>query len=260
MNIDFLTIFLSGLTSSSLLGVVIFLARNLLIVRLKSAVNHEYDEKIEKIKADLRLKESEIQLLQSGVLSGVVNRQRVLYERRVIAAEELWDNVLALAPAKITSTYVSVVKYDELLKLEKSDPKVQEMFTMLDANSDRSYFQIQSALKVRPFLSELAWALFSAYSTILSIAIIRMEAIKLGIDKDFTDNESVLKIVKIALPHQMDYINKYGVSGLHYLLEELELSILRELRRVLDGKDSDDESIKRASALNLIIKKTTERD
>jgi hypothetical protein len=48
-------------SSATLVGIVLWLARNLIQERLRGAVKHEYDTKIEKLKSDLR-KETEIGL------------------------------------------------------------------------------------------------------------------------------------------------------------------------------------------------------
>ena len=52
-----------------------------------------------------------------------------------------------------------------------------------------------------------------------------------------------------ALPHQAHYISKYGSAGYHQLLEELENTLLAELKRLLAGAESDEESIKKAGSI-----------
>ena len=48
-------------------------------------------------------------------------------------------------------------------------------------------------------------------------------------------------------------MKKYGSRVFHFLLEELESSILHELNNILQGKQSDKESIERAA---LILKES----
>jgi len=258
MTIEISNILISTFGSAALIGGALWLARNLLITRLTSAVSHEYNEKLAIINADLSSKKSEIEALRNGVLGSVVTRQRLLYERRLKAVEQLWDNVLDLGPAKQTSATILAIPYDKVLDHAEEEPKVQEIFKMIDGGvdgkKDLSFFKVDNAVKARPFLSELAWSLFSAYTTILSMAVLRMEMLKTGIKLPLQDAKSSLDIVKKALPHQTEYIDKYGLDGMHYLLEELELSILSELRRILDGKDSDKESLEMAQSINEAVK------
>lgn len=73
-----------------------WLARNLILTRLKATVQHEFDGKLEALRtdlrkseesfrADLRAKETDIQVLRSGALSGMASRQATLDKRRLQA-------------------------------------------------------------------------------------------------------------------------------------------------------------------------------
>lgn len=77
---------LSSLTTAALIGAAAFLSRHLILTRLKASVGHEFNEKLETLraelrkseeafKADLRAKESQIEALRSGALSGMASRQ-----------------------------------------------------------------------------------------------------------------------------------------------------------------------------------------
>ncbi len=52
-----------------------------------------------------------------------------------------------------------------------------------------------------------------------------------------------------VLPHQTEKIEKLGSKVFHYLLEELESDLLHELDNMLQGKESDKESIKKAALI-----------
>jgi hypothetical protein len=120
---------------------------------------------------------------------------------------------------------------------------------MMGGGFDLSKLQTSEASIARPFVSPLAWALYSAYSSIVLHAALRLKTLQSGIDKDFTDVEGIKKIVKTALPHQADYIDKYGASAFHYLLDELESAILLELTKILKGEESDKESLEKAASI-----------
>ncbi|MDP2850306.1 MAG: hypothetical protein Q8O20_04465 [Sulfuricurvum sp.] len=240
---------LSTVVSSIMISCVLWLMKNWLLTRISLGIKHEYDEKLEELRSDLKAKETQIEAIRRGALNGIADKQKILHEYRVKAAEELWASVLALAPAKQTSGLISVVKYEQILEYSKDDPRVKDMFTMLDKNDNLDYWKESKAFKTRLFLSELSWALYFAYSSILGISVLRMQTLKIGLSEDFTKGASILQVVKKVLPHQEEFINQHGINGLHYLLEELELSILNELKSVLDGKDTDKESILRASEI-----------
>ena len=81
---------LPSITTTTLLGVAIWLSRNLIITRLKNAVRHEYNSEIEELKgklrqneellkAELRKKETQIEALRSEAIKGVSNRQALIF-------------------------------------------------------------------------------------------------------------------------------------------------------------------------------------
>jgi hypothetical protein len=223
-------------------------------------VKHEYDEKIESLKssmrqneermrADLTASQSQIESLRSGALAGVVSMRSYLYQKQIEAVETLWDAVVALGPAKMISAQMAIINFEEAAKEAARNEKARELFKMYG----QSEIQGIDASKVRPFVSAIAWALFSAYQTIVMHAVLRLKTLQFGFDKDFSDIEGITKIVKVALPHRVTYINQYGISAFHYLLDELESLLLDELKRILDGMEADKESVQRAA---LILEET----
>ena len=85
-----------ALSTTSLLVIMLWLFRKIISAYLTNIVRHEYDKKIESLrttlrqseesfKAELMAKESQIDALRSGALSGIVNRQAAFYERQIVA-------------------------------------------------------------------------------------------------------------------------------------------------------------------------------
>jgi hypothetical protein len=67
--------------------------------------------------------------------------------------------------------------------------------------------------------------------------------------KDLLDKDAIAKLVKAALPHHVVYIDTVGEAGYYYFLEEIEGSLLDELRKMLAGVESDKESLERAAEI-----------
>jgi len=238
-----------ALSTTTLLTFILWLSRNMIITRLTNSVKHEYDEKIENLRADLKAKDSQLEALRSGALSGISNRHTTLYNHQINAIQELWESIVLLAPAKSISSTMSVINFKEASELAESNPRAREMFTQL-GNVDLKNLPTNKALKTRPFVSSLSWAYFSAYQAIVINAVIRMEILKIGINiKDVNDTENVTKLVKVALPHQVEYIEKYGPSAFHYLLDELEAKLLMSFEVTLKGEELDKETIKKAAEI-----------
>lgn len=249
-----------AISTTTLLAIVAWLARNIIATRLTNSVRHEYDEKIESLKTnlkkseelfkgELRAKQSQIEALRSGALSGVINRQATLYERQVKAVEELWGAVISLASAKSIASLMTTLKFDVAVKETATNPQIRETFQKIGSSLDIAKLQTTDASKARPFVSPLAWAYYSAYLAIVWHAVVRLKMLEAGIVNDLADTEAVEKLINVALPHQKDYIGRYGPSCFYFLLEELESNILVEMRNVLGGQESDKESISNAAKI-----------
>lgn len=252
---------LPSITTTALLVLALWLGRNLIATRLAKSVEHEFNTKLESLraelrkseelfKAELRSKEAEIATLRSGTITAMASRQIALDKRRLEAVDQLWSTLTALGPAKYISSIMAVVKFEPAAEYAAKDIKVREMFTMMSAGFDPKNIDISGSAKARPFVSPMAWALFSAYQAIAMQAVIRLQIIKSGIGaKDLSEKNTVAKLVKIALPHQASYIDKYGEAGYHYLLEELEGGLLKEFQKMLSGTEADKASIEQAAEI-----------
>ena len=89
--------------------VAFFVGRNWLKARIEKGVQHHFDRQIEgvraefrqneeRLKSDLRDRESEISALRNAVLDGSASRQSMLDKRRFKAAERIWTAVTRIGP------------------------------------------------------------------------------------------------------------------------------------------------------------------
>ena len=250
-----------ALSITSLLAVVLWLSKKLIATRLTASVKHEYDERIENLRtslrqneesfrAELRAKESQIEALRSGALSNIATRQSALHERKIKAVEQLWAAVISLAAGKNVSAYMAIIKFENAAKEAAKNENFRQIFEIMGSGFNLKSIQTTEASKARPFISPMAWALYSAYSSIIFHSIAKLQMLQKGLDKaNILDTEAVTNLVKVALPHQTEYIEKYGPSAFHYLLDELESLILTELDNILQGAESDQKSIEQASRI-----------
>jgi hypothetical protein len=107
----------------------------------------------------------------------------------------------------------------------------------------------------QPFVPELAWAYFSAYTTIIAGSNIQFITLKSGLegaDKLLTD-ESVKKIIKAALPHQAKFIDEHPQETYFFLLEEIEQKLLVELRKIVEGREADKAAAQHAKDIMIAV-------
>lgn len=107
------------------------------------------------------------------------------------------------------------------------------------------------AINERPFLPELAWAYFAAYTQILYGSLLRYNVLKAGVSNadKYLNSEPVRKILKAALPHQREFIEGQEPEAYYYLLDEVEEKLLFELRKILEGREADQAATSRAKEI-----------
>lgn len=247
-----------------LLAAALWLGRNLIRARLTKSVEYEFNEKLEQVrtqlreseerlKAELRAKEAEIAALRGGALSALASRQAALDKRRLEAVDQIWSAVTALNPARAISAQMSVIKFENAAKAAERDPKARQLFEDLGAGFDPRSMDLTGAAKARPFVTPMVWAVFSALQAVAMHGVMRWLVLKGGLGaKDFADHDAITKLIKTALPHYAEYIDKQGAEGYHYVLEALDTKLLTEIQKMLTGAESDKASVEQAaSILNL---------
>ena len=250
-----------AISTTSLLVLALWLSRNLIVNRLSKSIQHEFDAKLARIRADydkeneifkgeIRKNEARIAALQSGALSGLVTRQASVDKRRLEAIDQLWSSVIALRIGKGVSALMATIKFEAAAKEAAKNEKFRSMFKAMAISIEKFTGIDDGALKARPFVSPLAWAFFSAYSAIIMHSVAKANILQIGIDEPAViDFEGVKKVLIKALPHQAAYVNEYGTSVGHYLLDELEASILLEFQKMIEGNEVDRQSVERAATI-----------
>lgn len=239
-------------TLTVILAAVAWLCRNL----IASYLTHSVNTKIEQLKAELNAKQSEIDVLRSGALSSLANRQMAIDQRRLAALDQLWSAVLQLNPARAISNWLSVINFEGAAREAKRNPNAQHLFEMLGSNFDISSLSSPEAHKARPFVSPMAWATYSALHAVCAHAVLRWQILKNGLgDDDYTNTESVNKLLKAVLPHQERFVDQYGPDGYHFLLEEIEQKLLDEIDHMLTRTKESEENLEQAAE---IVKRSKE--
>jgi len=131
-----------AISTTALLSLILWLLRSVISTRLRASVQHEFDQKLETMratlrsseeafKADLRGKEAQIAALRSGVMSALASRQAALDKRRIEAVDQLWSAITSLGPAKALSATMAIVKFDSTVKEAAHNQRLREMFSVM---------------------------------------------------------------------------------------------------------------------------------
>lgn len=256
---DQLANWIPALTTTSLFGVALWLARTLIVTRLKNSVKSEFDTKLEVLRSELKSKEAQIESLRTGAMSGLITRQGALYKRKLEAIDQIWGAVKEIEKAKYISATMATLKFEECVKVSAKNPQFRTFIETIGGEFDLARVNLSGAALARPFITPLAWAYYSAYSSILVLAVMKMQILKIGVNdgEKFLNFESSNNLLKTVLPSRADYIDKYGTSAHHYLLDEIEQLLLVELKNIQDGLEADKENAKRAAEITKEVEKVT---
>lgn len=252
---------LPAITTTGLLAAALWFGRQLISIRLTKSVEHEFNKKIESVRADMRIseerlkaqlreKEAEISALRSGALSALANRQAALDKRRLVAVDQLWDSFNALARARFLTLSMTFIEFESAASKAEQDPKVRQFFETLGGGFDPKALDLSGAAKARPFVTPLVWAVFSAINAITMYSVMRWQVLKGGLGAiDIADRKAIEKLVVAALPHYAEYLEKNGPSVYHYVLEALDTRLLEEIQNMLSGVEGDKASIAQAAEI-----------
>lgn len=256
-NVSELMDWIPAITTTSLLGGSLWLARSLIITRLKNSVKNEFDSELEVLRSNLKSKELQIESLRSGAMSGLITRQGALYQRQLQAIDQIWSSVKEIEKGKFISATLATLKYEECAKESAKNPRFRKTFEIMSGNFDIKQLDLSGASLARPFITPLAWAYYSAYSSVILLAVTKMEMLKIGVDnaEKFFDYENSNNLLKTVLPSRAEYIDKHGTSAHHYLLDEIEQLLLLELKNIQDGHEADKENTKRAAEITKEVEK-----
>ncbi len=256
---DWTPVVTTSTVTAALIAGVLWLARNLIVTRLKKSVGHEFNVKLEAVKADLRAKEADIETLRSGAMSAMASRQMAVDKRRLDAVDQLWSTATAYAPARFISRMLMSVKFDVAVEIAKHDARVRETFEAMGLGFDPKKMDLSGASKARPYVSQMAWATYLAFASICNHALMRWNALRTG-TTDLSDDEAINNLIKAALPHHEKFVDEHGPDGYPFLLDRLETNLLQELQAVLAGQDDKTAIDKSAEILKYAAEVQTQLD
>lgn len=257
--------------STALVALMAWLARSLIAERLKASVKHEFDEKLEAVKADgrerearlqaeLRGRDQQLQLLQSGVLSAHASRQAALDARRLDAVDALWSAFHGLAPLRTAARFMETIKYDSALTHAATDPNIRAFFSDLAKMAGVTTEQLQaraadSPWKARLYVNEQTWKLFNAYQGVLHVLLLRLKQLENGLGKDFTKVAESIAEVKALLPHYTKFLDDGGADVLPFLVDSLGAAFERELLSMLNNEPRGAQDVEATGALMVAAEK-----
>jgi hypothetical protein len=256
----------------SVLGSAAVMGAALLVPAIREAVGryvarfvqHHFDERIERLKSELRqseekfaagLRASQQQLssLADAALSLRSSRQVALDGRRLQAVELLWKAKVAADRMRLAAKLVSHLNMEEMFNAsERNEPGVTKFAEMLDKLTGVDFKKegfLVSAVSEQPFLPPNVWALFLAYQGVMIQSVMKLKILAIGTTKFLKKEDQLKPTMLAALPEYKSYIEQYGFSGHYHLLDPLERKLIDAIREMLEGREADDATLKRSAEI-----------
>ncbi len=262
-----LQVIANSVSTSIVLLIVAFLARNWIRKRIQSAIQHEYDVKLEKYKSELKnqndiiienLKSENmrIQNFQNHSVISMIDIMKITHEKKIDAIESVWNTIAALNVPEVINLYdvIGESSHSEFF----DNPKVSRTREGLEALllSDERLEMISDINKARPFIGEHVYS--------LSIALHRL-VIKLGFmyhkmtrDEEvkwWEDSFAVSLIDKIFNEKELETLHVLPMYKFDYIRKKLETRIISAIDNTLKGKDVSDEVMDRIKGLIEVFEK-----
>lgn len=251
----------SGAVAAVILSATGYLLRDVVSKYFGERFSHESKRKIIELENQFTQERSEINDIRQILISGVKNRNEKLVEKQIAATQDLWQSTIDNNKHKLANQFLRTLNIEEVdskIGVNKMSDfiegisrmsGVQKLIEDVESGKITYSIDIRSADLSRPFVSPLAWALYSAHSSVIWHGVMTIVSWTSGIPSKMLKNTELVDTVKKALPYQEKFLDKYGVPGCYLLLEILEEELLKELKRYLIDGSTDEAAATKARAI-----------
>ncbi|MBR1274515.1 hypothetical protein [Bradyrhizobium sp. AUGA SZCCT0283] len=250
---DWLSLLALGISIA--LPIITLAGRKWFIAQIERGVQHKFDQKIEKLRSELRMSETEISTLRAQVFSGAGKRGELLDKRRFLAVDNTWAAMGTLAPYRLVSEMFMRIDL-KVVEADASHPNLQRFFGAIAGIAPKEVSPNLSARAEQLYLSPLAWAYFHAYQTTVLMHFTMIKGLEHGLSNvsKLVKLDRLREILKAALPKDAKFIDECEVTDFALFLEDLEKALAVELQKILDGREADQSDLARARAIEAALK------
>lgn len=229
------------ITSAGVLALLAFLTRSTLAKFLTKSVEHHFEKKFEKFKAEIRDNEKELEQIRAFMSSARRDRDSALQSKRFEAAESLLGSRQLIAEFSGLADYLKMLNIDEIIK-RRSDPKITNFIqTLIDPfNIDEKLATFKAIDRTLPnlYLNERTIKTFEAYESIILNAVTIMKLLSLPglkIEPDLFHKEKMKSMIIDLYPQSKTGFEQHGDNHVFHLTMYFYTQILNELRNELLG-------------------------
>jgi hypothetical protein len=264
---DFMTVadFLISISSSGVLaGILIWLSREWMSARLKSSIQHEYDQKLEAHKAKLKA-ESDVALIElratlkreadlhAAAHASFSEGQKAAIERKLDAIDKIWGKVLQIR-ANIPSGLRIVDNLNDGERIDKyKDPKIIEFAKQFSKQKFDAIVDNEDDIieRVRPYVGEYIWAILVSYEVIiLRLLLLWRQGLDAGARINWDNNSDTRQLLKTSLTdEELTEFDQLQSGRVSWMQQQLELKILTASIKVISGEEFAVEALAQAKLI-----------
>ena len=256
-----LNILASAGVSGALVSLLIWFSKEWISMRLKISIQHEYDQKLESLKSQLKA-QSDVALVElraaieqqanllAGAHSSFAEGQKAAMERKLQAIETLWGRVLQFrASLPPMLGYIDLLTVDEYKGI-KDHPtfvelsqgwSVEKLSELVDSETEQ----------VRPYVGEYTWAVFFSYQAVMLRIVLLLLAGRTDAEKLEWHKDSVTRqfIQAVLSPTELKEFDDTAFGKVTWLQRRLESKVLWAARQIVSGKEFGAEALEQAKLI-----------
>ena len=248
---DAVTLLSSITVSTAASGFLLWLTKEWIADRLKSAIQHEYNQKLEAHKSKLASENAiTIEQLKTAT-SSLIETKKIGHNRILQSIDELWQAILLIDQS--TPSAVSLLDF----LTDHEYPSIFEQQNQFHGQvAELNHQLVQTGLHVtrefekqRPYIGEQLWALFFSYRAIKGrLAFLIMNDRDHGTRTLWRDDPGIRQHLEANLSTKhVNQIYDAGVAGLWTLTEMMKQYILRLSNQIISGERSANDSFRVAT-------------
>ncbi|WP_417463949.1 hypothetical protein [Kordiimonas sp.] len=216
---------------------------------IEKFIQHELDKKLEIHRTQTVRREAEVAALREMSLSRQSSRNDALDKRRLEALDKIWCTVVELMPFEHLAKMCERIDMDAALKISAGgghDSIGVKAFadTLLKSHKIEDCKPSYQPYAERPYLSPMVWAMYSAYAQSVKYPAVQLHTIRAGLEAEIlADPQTLLDMIKVALPGQAKFVDKYGSNAICFLVHDLKEALLVEINNSLDTSKIDEQGL-----------------
>ncbi|STO91736.1 hypothetical protein [Fluoribacter dumoffii] len=227
-----------------------YFIRKGILAYINSSVNHKFEKKLEDLRAIYRRTEEDIRYLHNTVTSAINTTESISKPYQLKAIDNLWHNFieinkyhrLALSLASINITEVKKSWNDQ--KIKTFVKFYTEQINMNELNAHAYKARID-----RIWVTPMAWALYSAYETLINYLFSQFLILDLDEDPDrFLSTSKIIALIKEIDPNSEEK-QSLPNANLPIYLDYLEQKLLVELQENINVKNKIEDNIEVAKKI-----------